>query len=163
MDEITGVGLTCAHVIIAELGTEVAAQFPTPAHAAAWAKLTPIASQSGATTKPGKTGKGNRWLRAALGAAAMATAKSKGTFLGERYKRLRRRRGKKKAMVAISRSIVEIAYLLISDPTLRFTDLGADYYDRLQPQRQTRNKIRELERLNPGMKVTLIPADTPAT
>jgi hypothetical protein len=82
LDEITGVGLTCAHVIIAELGTDVTAQFPTAAPAA-WAKLTPLTDQSGATTRPGKTGKGNRWLRGALGAAAMACAKSKGTFLGQ--------------------------------------------------------------------------------
>jgi transposase len=162
LDEITGVGVACAHTIIAELGTDVAAQFPTAGHAAAWAKLTPLANQSGATTRPGRTGKGNRWLRAALGAAAMATAKTKGTFLGERYRRIRRRRGKKKAMIAIARNILEIAYLLIRTPGLRFDDLGDDYYDTLNPRRQTRNKIRDLERLNPGMKVTLTPIDTAA-
>ena len=160
LDEITGVGLVCAHVLIAELGIDVAAQFPTPGHAAAWARLVPLADQSGATTKPGRTGTGNRWLRGALGTAAMACAKSKDTFLGERYRRLRRRRGKKKALVAVARTILEIAYLLIADPGLRFHDLGADYYTRLNPERQTRNKIRELERLNPGMKITLVPVPT---
>jgi hypothetical protein len=60
-------------------------------------------------------------------------------------------------MVAIARNILEIAYLLIADPSLRFHDLGADHYTRLNPERQTRNKIRDLERLNPGMKVTLVP------
>lgn len=162
LDEITGVGLACAHVIIAELGTGVAAQFPTAAHAAAWARLTPLASQSGATTRTGKTGKGNRWLRAALGTAAMACAKAPGTFLGERYRRIRRRRGKKKAMIAIGRSILEIAYRLIADPALRFHDLGAAYYDTLSPERQTRNKIRDLERLHPGMKVALVPIEAVA-
>jgi len=83
-------------------------------------------------------------------------------ILGERYRRIRRRRGKQKAMIALARAILEIAYLLIADPTLRFNDLGADYYDRLDPTRQTRNKIREIERLNPGVKVTLAPADTTA-
>ncbi len=156
LDEITGVGRACAHVIIAELGTD-AGQFPTAGHAAAWARLVPLADQSGATTKPGKTGNGNRWLRGALGAAAMTCSKTKDTFLGERYRRIRRRRGKNKAMVAIARNILEIAYLLIADPTMRFHDLGADYYTRLNPERQTRNKIRDLERLNPGMKVTLVP------
>lgn len=158
--QITGIGRTCAHVIIAELGTDVAAQFPTPGHAAAWARLVPLADQSGATTKPGTTGKGNRWLRGALGAAAMAIAKTKDTFLGEKYRRIRRRRGKRKAMVAIARCIIEIAYLLIADPTLHFHDLGADHYTHLNPARQTRNKIRDLEHLNPGMKVTLTPITT---
>lgn len=100
---------------------------------------------------------GYRWLRGALGDAAMAAGKT-GTFLGERYQRIRRRRGKQKAIVATARTILEIAYLLISNPGLRFQDLGAGYYDRLEPARQTRYTIRELERLNPGMKVTLTAA-----
>ena len=132
-------------------------QFPTAGHASAWAKLSPQTIQSGARTRAGKTGKGNRWLRGTLGDAAMAAGKT-GTYLGERYRRIRRRRGKQKAIVATARAILEIAYLLISNPNLRFHDLGAGYYDRLDPQRQTRNKIRELERLNPGMKVTLATA-----
>jgi transposase len=156
LDEIPGIGEHTAQVIIAELGLDMS-QFPTPAHASAWAKLTPQTIQSGATTRPGRTGKGNRWLRAGLGTAAVAAGKTD-TFLGERYRRIRRRRGKKKAMVAVARTILQIAYLLINDPTLRFHDLGADYYDRLDPARQTRNKIREIERLNPGLKVTLTTA-----
>ena len=140
-------------MIIAELGLDMG-QFPTAAHASAWAKLSPQTIQSGARTRAGKTGKGNRWLRGALGDAAMAAGKTD-TYLGERYRRIRRRRGKQKAIVATARAILEIAYLLISNPDLRYHDLGAGDYDRLDPHRQTRNKIRELERLNPGMKVTL--------
>jgi transposase len=156
LDEITGVGVITAQVIIAELGLDMG-QFPTAAHASAWAKLCPQAIQSGARTRAGKTGKGNRWLRGALGDAAMAAGKTD-TYLGERYRRIRRRRGKQKAIVATARAILEIAYLLISNRDIRYHDLGAGYYDRLDPQRQTRNKIRELERLNPGMKVTLAAA-----
>jgi len=156
LDEITGVGPVTAQVIIAELGLEMG-QFPTAAHASAWAKLSPQTRQSGARTRAGKTGKGNRWLRGALGDAAMAAGKTD-TYPGERYRRIRRRRGKQKAIVATARAILEIAYLLIADPGLRFHDLGAGYYDRLDPQRQTRNKIREIERLNPGMKVTMTTA-----
>lgn len=156
LDEITGVGVVTAQVIIAEVGLDMG-QFPTAGHASAWAKLSPQTIQSGARTRTGKTGKGNRWLRGALGDAAMAVGKTD-TYLGERYRRIRRRRGKQKAIVATARAILEIAYLLISNRDLRFHDLGAGYYDRLDPQRQTRNKIRELERLNPGMKVTLTAA-----
>jgi transposase len=156
LDEITGVGTITAQVIIAELGLAMT-QFPTAAHAAAWAKLTPRTIQSGARTRTGKTGKGNPWLRGTLGDAAMAAGKTD-TYLGERYRRIRRRRGKQKAIVATARAILEIAYLLISNRDLRYHDLGPGYYDRLDPQRQTRNKIRELERLNPGMKVTLAAA-----
>jgi len=75
LDEITGIGQHTAQVIVAELGLDMN-QFPTAAHAAAWAKLAPQTIQSGATTRPGKTGKGNRWLRSALGDAAMAVGKT---------------------------------------------------------------------------------------
>ena len=83
----------------------------------------------------GQTGKGNRWLRGTLVDAAMAAGKTN-TYLGERYRRIRRRRGKQKAIVATARAILEIAYLLISNRNLRFHDLGAGCYDRLDPQRR---------------------------
>ena len=79
-----------------------------------------------------------------------------------RYRRIARRRGKQKAIVAVSRVICEISCILISDPGARFTELGSDYYSHRNPQRQTRSRIRELERLNPGMKVTLTPVQQAA-
>ncbi len=161
LDEITGVGVCNAQVLIAELGTDMSV-FPTPAHAAAWARLIPRTLQSGTTARPGRTGKGNPYLRGALGQCVMAAARTD-TRLGEQYRRIARRRGKQKAIVAVSRVICEIACILIADPAARFTDLGASYYSSLNPQRQTRSKIREIERLNPGMKVTLTPAGPAAT
>jgi transposase len=160
LDEITGVGPDTGQVIVAELGTDMT-QFPTPGHAAAWAKLTSRTIQSGTTTKNGRTGKGNPYLRGALGAAVM-TAASTGTFLGERYRRIARRRGKQKAIVAVARTICEIAYRIINDPGFRYIELGAGYHAGLDPQRQTRNKIRELEKLNPGMVITLTPHEPAA-
>ena len=160
LDEITGVGVPNAQVLIAELGTDMSV-FPTPGHAAAWARLTSRTHQSGTTTRNGRAGKGDPYLRSALGQAVMAAARTD-TRLGEQYRRIARRRGKQKAIVAVSRVICEIACILIADPAARFTDLGADYYSRVNPARQTRSKIREIERLNPGMRVTLTPAE-PAT
>src|SRR6266496_2411605 len=156
LDEITGVGECNARVIIAELGTDPS-QFPTPGHAAAWARLTPRSRQSGETARPGRTGKGNRYLRGALGQAAMAAAKTD-TRLGALYRRIARKRGKQKAIVAVSRVICEIAWILICDPGARYEELGADYYHPRSRARQTRDKIREIERLNPGKKVILADA-----
>ena len=161
LDEVTGVGVRNAQVTIAELGTDMSV-FPTPGHAAAWARLTSRTLQSGTTTKNGRTGKGNPYLRGALGQSVMAAAKTD-TRLGEQYRRIARRRGKQKAIVAVSRVICEISAILIADPGARFTDPGADYYSRVNPARQTRSKIRDLERLNPGMKVTLTPVETATT
>ena len=107
LDEVTGVGVRNAQVIIAELGTDMSV-FPTPGHAAAWARLTPRTLQSGNTARPGRTGKGNPYLRGALGQCVMAASRTD-TRLGEQYRRTARRRGKQKAIVAVSRVICEIA------------------------------------------------------
>ena len=157
LDEITGVGAVNGRALIAELGTDPS-QFPTPGHAAGWARLTPRSRQSGETAKPGRTGKGNRYLRGALGQAAMTAAKTD-TRLGAMYRRIARKRGKQKAIVAVSRVICEIAWILICDPSARYTELGPDYYHPRSPARQTRDKIREIERLNPGKKVILADAE----
>ena len=79
------------------------------------------------------------------------------TFLGERYRRIARRRGKKRALVAVGRSILVIVWQLLSDPDARFHDLGAGFYDtRLGAERVKRNHVRQLEAL--GYTVTLEPA-----
>jgi hypothetical protein len=95
----------------------------------------------------GSTGHGNPYLARVLGEAAVAASKTD-TFLGERYRRIARRRGKKKAIVAVGRSILVIVWHLLSDPDARFHDLGPDFYDtRIGPQRKKRNHVRQLEAL----------------
>jgi hypothetical protein len=82
-----------------------------------------------------------------LGEAAVAASKTN-TFLGERYRRIARRRGKKRAIVAVGRSILVIAWHLLSNPEAHFHDLGAGFYDtRIRPERAKHNRIRQLEAL----------------
>ena len=155
LDEITGVGQRAAQTIIAEIGLDMT-RFPTPEHLVSWAKLCPRTIQSGPVIRGGKTGKGNPYLKAALGEAAAAAARTD-TFLGERYRRLVKRRGRLKALVAVARSILVIAWQLLSDPTARFHDLGPDYHtSRVVTERKIRNHIAHLTAM--GFHVTLQPA-----
>ncbi len=156
LDEIPGVGVTGAHVILAEIGVDMS-RFPTAAHLASWARFAPGVKESAGRKKGnGTTGHGNRYLARVLGEAAVSAGKTD-TFLGERYRRIAKRRGKKRAIVAVGRSILVIIWHLLSDPEARFHDLGPDFYDtRIGPDRKKRNHIRQLETL--GYKVTLEPA-----
>jgi transposase len=155
LDEVPGIGRHAAQVLLAELGLDMGV-FPTPGHLVSWAKLCPRTIQSGAKRRAGTTGKGNPYLKGVLGEVAAAAAKTD-TFLGERYRRLVKRRGKLKALVAVARSILVIVWHLLADPAARYHDLGAGYYaDRIDKGKKARNHIRQLEAL--GFTVTLAPA-----
>jgi transposase len=159
LDEITGCGVIAAQAVIAEIGLDMTV-FGTPGRLVSWAKRCPQTRQSGKKTTAGKAGKGNPWLNGILGEIA-ASASRTDTFLGERYRRLARRRGKRKALAAIARSILVIIFHLLADPEARFRDLGPDFYDnRISRERKIRNHIRQLEAL--GLTVTLAPAEAAA-
>jgi transposase len=144
--EIPGVSPGLARSIIAETGLDMS-RFPTAAHLVSWAGLCPSARQSGARTRAGKKGRGNTWLRGTLGQAATGASHT-GTFLGERYSRIARRRGKARAQVAVARSILVIIWHLLADPAARFTDLGPGYYAaRTDTDRKLRNHIRQIQAL----------------
>jgi transposase len=147
LDEVTGISLAAAHAIIAEIGLDMT-RFPTAGHLVSWAKYAPGVKES-AGKKKGKnsTGHGNSYLARILGNAAAAAGRTD-TFLGERYRRIARRRGAKKANVAIGRSILVIIWHLLSDPDARFHDLGSGFYaSRTDPERRRRNHVRQLEAL----------------
>jgi transposase len=156
LDEITGVGRVAALVAIAEIGLDMA-RFPTAGHLCSWAKFAPgVAESAGKRKGKGATGHGNPYLARILGEAAVSASKTN-TFLGDRYRRIARRGGAKKAIVAVGRSILVIMWHLLSDPDARFRDLGADYFaQHTNTQRKIRNHISQLNAL--GYRVTLEPA-----
>jgi transposase len=155
LDEIPGIGPRAAQIILAEIGTDMS-RFPTAGHLVSWAKLCPRTIQSGPVTRGGKTGKGNPYLKGALGEAAAAAAKTD-TFIGERYRRLVKRRGKLKALVAVARSILVIVWQLLTDITARFHDLGSDYHTRrIGTEKRIRSHVAQLTAM--GYQVTLTPA-----
>jgi transposase len=155
LDEVTGIGLIAAQELIGEIGVDMT-RFPTPAHLVSWAKFAPIAKKSAGKGKAGSTGKGNPWLAGTLGEVVATIARTK-TFLGERYWRIARRRGKQRAIVAIGNSVLKIIWHLLSDPEAHYRDLGPDYYTtHVNTQRRRRSLIRQLEGIT-GKKVLLQP------
>jgi transposase len=153
LDAVHGIGTICAQDIIAEIGTDMTV-FPTARHLVSWARWSPQVKQSAGKRKgSNSTGRGNPYLGAALGEAAIGASRTP-SFLGARYRRLARRMPKKKALVATGNSMLTIIYALLADPDANYHDLGPGYYEqRLHARRQTRNHIRSLERL--GYKVTI--------
>jgi transposase len=129
LDEIPGIARHAAQVIIAEIGLDMT-RFPTAGHLVSWAKLSPRTIQSGPGSRGGKTGKGSPYAKGALGEAA-AAAKT-GTFLGERYRRLAKRIGKLKALVAVARSILVIVWVRREALSLRM-----EVRDRPSPRRRS--------------------------
>ena len=157
LDGIPGVGPRVAQVIIAELGIDMS-RFPTSGHAASWAGLAPGKNESAGRNYSAKTMKGNRHLKAMLVQAAHTVARSKDNYLSAQFRRIARRRGKKRAAVAVAHSILVIAYHLLRDGT-EYIELGGDYFDKLNKQQIERGLVKRLEQL--GHKVILEPALSP--
>ena len=130
--------------------------FPTAAHLASWAGLTPVARQSGPRARKPKKGQGNAYLKGYCTQAANGAAKTS-SFLGERHGRLARRIGPNKAKCAVARSILVIVWHLLKDPAARYADLGADWHQRKAGlDHKIRTHIRQLQAL--GLEVTVTPA-----
>jgi transposase len=151
VDTIPGVAREVAEVIVSEIGTDMS-RFPSSGHLASWGGSAPGNNESGGKRRSGRTRKGNKVLRAALNQAAHAAARTKGTYLSAQYHRLAARRGKKKAIMAVSHSILVIAYHLIKrkEP---YRDLGADYFDKRRPEATAKRLVKRLEQL--GYQVLL--------
>jgi len=151
LDEVPGLDARVIQGIIAELGTDMS-RFPTAAHAVSWAGLAPGKNESAGRNRSARAPKGNRYLKALLVQAAHTVARSKNNYLGAQFRRLAARRGKKRAAVAVARSILVIVYHMIRHGTT-YTDLGVDYFDKRNQAQTERRLIKRLEQL--GYTVTL--------
>jgi transposase len=146
-----GVQRRTAEVIVAEIGTDMSA-FPTPKQLASWAGQCPGNDQSAGKRRSGRSRKGSKWLDWALEEAAMAAVRTNDIYLAAQYKRLRPRRGHKKALGAVKHSIVCACWHMLTTGEL-YRDLGGDYFQRRDPERTTKRLIAQLEAL--GHSVTL--------
>jgi transposase len=154
LDAIPGVGLRNAQVIVAEIGTDMS-RFPSARHLAAWAGICPANKTSAGKRQRAGTRRGNPWLRQALVEAGWAAGRAKTSYLGEQFRRLCRRLGRKRAVVAVGHSILIISYFLLRRGTT-YADLGVDYLPAREQAARRQRAVRSLEAM--GFHVTLTPA-----
>ncbi|MCB0162915.1 MAG: IS110 family transposase [Anaerolineae bacterium] len=158
LDTIPGVDQRTAEIILAEIGLDMG-QFPTADDLASWAGFAPGNYQSGGKRYSGRTTKGNRPIGAAINQAAWAASRTKGTWFKARYHRLAARRGKKRAIVAIGRSmLVAIWHMLARNEPYR--DLGPDFYDQRRKDTKVAYFTKQLSKL--GFVVSLDPLPSAA-
>jgi transposase len=152
---IPGIHDRTAEILLAEIGPDLRA-FPTAQHLASWAGMCPGNNESAGKRRSGRTRQGNQWLRSALVQAGWASTRTKDTYLSAHFRRLSVRRGRKRALIAVSHSLLVIIYHVLTRRT-PYQDLGGDYLDKLAPERLTQQLVKRLERL--GHRVTLTPQE----
>jgi transposase len=153
LQTIPGVRAVAAAAILAEIGPDVS-RFPSAGHLASWAGLCPTNKQSAGKRLKGPINRGNVWLRAILAEVAWASIRTKASYFHAQFARIARRRGREKAAVAVAHSLLVVIYHLLKTGR-PYTELGVDYFDRLDAARIERHHVRRLEQL--GYAVTLTP------
>jgi transposase len=153
LDEIPGINQRTAQIIVAECGVDMK-RFPTSGHLASWAGMCPGHHESGGRRLSGKTRKGNPWLRAALVEAGWAAGKVKQSYFHGQYHNIVRRRGKRRACMAVGHSILVVAHTLMATGQ-RYRELGPDFLDKRSKEAFTRSLVHKLNAL--GFQVALEP------
>ena len=149
---IPGVARRTAETIVAELGCDMT-RFPTAGHAASWAGLCPGNNESAGKRLSGRTRFANRTLHAALVESARGAIRTRDCYLAAQYRRLVKRRGDKKAIVAVAHSLLVITYHVLRDG-VSYRELGGDYFDRLNTDRLTRYHTKRLAALGYAVSLT---------
>ena len=142
---IPGVQRRTAAVMIAEIGADMSV-FPSAGHLASWAGLCPGNDKSAGKRRSGRTRKGSKWLDIALTESAQANTRSRDSYLSAQYRRLKTRRGHRRAIGAVKHSIIVAAWHMLSTGEI-YREAGGDYYTRINPDKQTKRLVAQLERL----------------
>jgi len=159
LDTIPGIGRAMAELLVAEIGVDMT-KFPTPNHLASWADVAPGSNESAGHQRSGRTRKGNTWLKTALVQAAHGAARTKGTALAAKYRRVAARRGARRAIMAVAHRLLLIAYQVIvrREP---YRELGPDYLERRRSSGTVDRLVQQLREL--GVEVTLTAAAGPTS
>jgi len=154
LDEIPGIARRNAENILSEIGTDLS-RWPTAAHFASWSGTCPSNKASGGKRKRASVRKGNPWLKGYVTETAWAISHTKKSYLGERYRSLAVRKGRKRALVAVAHEVLTIIYYMLTRDT-HYQDLGVRYLEERNRRELQRQALRQLRRL--GYEVQLQPA-----
>ena len=152
---VAGIKQRAAEVVVAEIGVDMG-RFRSHRHLCSWAALCPGNDESAGKRRSGRTRKGNRWLKTVLLQAAWAAIKQKGSYFGAQFRRIARRRGEKRAALAVAHSLLTVIYHVLKRGVV-YEDLGADYFDRRSPEQHARYHLRRLAEL--GYQISLDPIE----
>jgi transposase len=153
LDDIPGINQRLGEIIVAEIGTDMS-RFPSADHLVSWAGLCPGNQQSAGKRRSSRIRPGNLALKTALVEAAHGASRVTRSYLHALYHRLVPRRGKKRALIAVARTILESIYHMLARGT-HWLDLGADYFERRNPLQLLTRLTHRIEKL--GYQVALSP------
>lgn len=142
---IDGVQRIAAIEIFAEIGPDLSS-FPSDGHFSSWAGTCPGQHQSAGVHRNVRRRRGNPYLQSILVECALAATRKKGTYLKDKYHRLRARRGTMRALFAVAHKLSRAVYRVLTTRN-RHEDLGDTYLDRRNSAAVARNLIKRLERL----------------
>lgn len=145
LDTAPGINRRTAENLLAEVGVDMTV-FPSAKHLASWAAICPGHYESAGRQTHGTIRKGNRWLRGTLVQAALAATRKKGSYAAAQFRRLAKRRGKQRAVIAVAHSLLIAVYYILRD-RIAYLDMGAGHFDRLAPEQLTKHYVRRLEQL----------------
>lgn len=153
LETISGIGRRSAEHLLAEIGPEMDA-FPSDDDLVSWGGLCPGKNQSAGKQRSRRTPDGNKWLKRVLVEAAWAATHEKNSYLAALYRRLAPRRGKKRAIIAVARTILQAAWHILKED-VDYKELGGDYFDQLNVEKTTHYLVKRLEKF--GYEVELKP------
>ncbi|MFO7683583.1 MAG: IS110 family transposase [Chloroflexota bacterium] len=153
LDSAPGVDKKAAEIVLAEMGIDMR-QFATADHLTAWAGLAPGNNQSGSKRHKAKTREGNRNLRQIMVQIAWAAVRTKGSYAQALYRRLAGRRGKKRAIIAVARTLLSSFWYMLSRGEA-YQELGGNYFDQRRKDVKVNVLTKQLEKM--GYAVQLEP------
>ena len=145
LDEIPGINEDAAIEILGEIGNDMS-PWPTHSHFAAWGGLCPGNHESAGKRKAISARKGNPFLKSILVQTATSAVRTKGSYYQAKFNRLSKRRGYKRAIVAIAHSMLVAIYHIIRD-NRKYKELGEDWFEQRSAESKSKALVKQLERL----------------